>query len=156
MEVCAPVLVSAPDLAVQIAMAASTSPKADNNEQEQPLKESEVETAGDEKRPSSDTCDPSIVDISHILENGGKKKKVPACKWIETLKLEPYPLMSDCYHKETFRDSSQIQVNATDGSPLTRPLTTLNYFLHLPTMPFSKSLLIPYAIRTVYCDNKVG
>ena len=131
-------LVSAPDLAINIAMMAAKP----NNE--------EAGNGSTEERPTSDNSpcktedssgqDLSVVDISHIVAGGGDKKTVPASRWIETLKLETYPLMTDCFHKETFKDSSQIEVKASDGSLLTRSLTTLNYFLHLPTMPFSKCL----------------
>ena len=83
---------------------------------------------------------------SVIFNKRFEKSCVPASRWIETLKLETYPLMTDCFHKETYKDSSQIEVKASDGSLLTRSLTTLNYFLHLPTMPFSKCLAVKLVI----------
>ena len=135
-------LISAPELAINIAMMASkpNNEEAGNGEERPPSDNSPCKTE------DSSGQDLSVVDISHIVAREGDKKTVPASRWIETLKLETYPLMTDCYHKETYKDSSQIEVKASDGSLLTRSLTTLNYFLHLPTMPFSKCLAVKLVI----------
>ena len=42
-----------------------------------------------------------VVDISDILLTSAKD--VFASKWVESLRLEPHPLMSNCYYKETYK-----------------------------------------------------
>ena len=62
----------------------------------------------------------------------------PASYWVKALRLEPHPIMSGGFFKETFRDPNQVKVTCTDGKLLTRSLSTLIYYLHLPTPKFGK------------------
>jgi len=64
-----------------------------------------------------------------------------ASYWMRSLRLEPHPLMSGGFFKETYKDPTQVQVETIDGKTVLRPLSTLIYYLHLPTHTFNRSTL---------------
>ena len=100
--------------------------------------------------PIANGGEPSVAEevseeASALEENDRDKKDdqqmetpKPASYWVKALRLEPHPIMSGGFFKETFRDPNQVKVTCTDGKLLTRSLSTLIYYLHLPTPKFGK------------------
>jgi len=72
--------------------------------------------------------------------------------WVDQLNLQQHPFMEETYFRDTFMDTQLVQVKRNnnddkkivgvdDFSTLTRPASTLTYYLHLPAESLGESTL---------------